>query len=921
MFSSALKSFSSNITANYEISKQPSATAGVWRIFDGKKKSTGSQASIFMFERKSLETNSSSFGSSRSSASSLKKVHDEVIDRLKREASNLARLRHPSILQLAEPVEDTRGGGLMFATEPITASLSGLLAEKNDQDRSGGSGGRSSRYVVEDENGNSRSRDVEMDDLEIQKGLLQIAKGLEFLHESAKLVHGNLTPDAIYVNSKGDWKLAGLAFAGPPDTAEGHQTLPTISLSEALYHDPRLPRNVQISLDFSSPDFVLDQNVSVSADMYSLGLIAVALYSYPHTSPIEAHGNQSTYKKLLGNSTTTPSPSNSFLSTRNLPRELSQTLTRLLARRPAQRLTAREFQESEYFDNLLMKTIRFLDAFPAKTPSEKAQFMRGLGRVMPQFPPSVLGKKVLGVVLDEMKDHELLSIILQNVFAILKIIPFRKQAFQERVIPKFRETFLTKSSTSERDAGKEAGLMIILQNMESIAEHCSAKEFKDDILPIVLLGMESPTHPLVDASLKSLGMVLPVLDFTTVKHDLFPVVATVVSKTSSLGIKVSGLEALVVLCGGHNDSEIDADDELMIQPEAKKSSSANTGLDKFTVQEKVVPVLKAIKTKEPAVMMAALGVFRQVGKIADTDFIAMDVLPTLWSFSLGPLLNLQQFQAFMDLIKTLSTKVETEQIRKLQELGSTGRTETIRTQRTKTTGELEHTNGTNGTAEDFERLVLGNAASKDPFGNSSQMTTPSAQTQAPPAFSWSSSNTSNVLQPQQPTSRSITPDSNFSPFPSLKPSNIAGPTSVSTSASIQSSAAVWGNTAPLQPQRTTSNPTLASLSTLRNAPLSGLQNATFPPNSSSSTFTIPPPPSSPWGSSPPQYGQTMSPMIPGPGPSRVLRPSNQYAMPPIQATNSFGQGMAPLQPSQLHQQPSPPPQQQRSGLDKYTSLL
>jgi hypothetical protein len=44
-------------------------------------------------------------------------------------------------------------------------------------------------------------------------------------------------------------------------------------------------------------------------------------------------------------------------------------------------------------------------------------------------------------------------------------------------------------------------------------------------------------------------------------------------------------------------------------------------LDKFTV-----PLLKGIKTKEPAVIMAALNVFQKVGQIPDTDFMAMDVL-------------------------------------------------------------------------------------------------------------------------------------------------------------------------------------------------------------------------------------------------------------------------------------------------------
>ena len=84
------------------------------------------------------------------------------------------------------------------------------------------------------------------------------------------------------------------------------------------------------------------------------------------------------------------------------------------------------------------------------------------------------------------------------------------------------------------------------------------------------------------------------------------------------------------------------------------------------MQEKIVPLIRAIKTKEPAVAMAALNVLRQVGGIADAEFVAIDLLPVLWTMGLGPLLDLQQFQAFMDLIKSLSSRVESEQTKKLQ---------------------------------------------------------------------------------------------------------------------------------------------------------------------------------------------------------------------------------------------------------------
>lgn len=200
MFSSALKSFgSTNISSNYTISPNPTSTAGPWKIYDAKKKSTGKTYSAFVFDKKALDAHGSSVG--KGNAASYKRSVEEVVERLKKEASSLAKLRHPSVLELVEPVEDTRGGGLQFVTEAVTASLSGLLQEKDDQERSG-PGGRSSRYVTEDADGVRRRREIEIDELEIQKGLLQISKALEFLHDNAGLVHGNLTPDAVLINAK-----------------------------------------------------------------------------------------------------------------------------------------------------------------------------------------------------------------------------------------------------------------------------------------------------------------------------------------------------------------------------------------------------------------------------------------------------------------------------------------------------------------------------------------------------------------------------------------------------------------------------------------------------------------------------------------------------------------------------------------------
>ena len=229
-------------------------------------------------------------------------------------------------------------------------------------------------------------------------------------------------------------------------------------------------------------------------------------------------------------------------------------------------MTAKEFQQSAYFDNILISTIRFLDALPAKTPNEKAQFMRGLSKVLPSFPKSVLDKKVLPALLEEMKDRSLLSLILQNVFKIVELLPSSRRSFTEKIMPRLRDIFLLPSNAKnppERDAAKEAGLIVVLEHVSQITGNCSGKEFKDgqllyssicsvslitsDILPIITLAIESPTHSIVDAALRCLPVILPVLDFSTIKNELFPVIASVFTKTSSLGIKVRGLEAFTIL--------------------------------------------------------------------------------------------------------------------------------------------------------------------------------------------------------------------------------------------------------------------------------------------------------------------------------------------------------------------------------------
>ena len=48
-----------------------------------------------------------------------------------------------------------------------------------------------------------------MYDVEIKYGLLQISEGLTFIHNSAKMLHRNISPESILINEQGavQWRL------------------------------------------------------------------------------------------------------------------------------------------------------------------------------------------------------------------------------------------------------------------------------------------------------------------------------------------------------------------------------------------------------------------------------------------------------------------------------------------------------------------------------------------------------------------------------------------------------------------------------------------------------------------------------------------------------------------------------------------
>uniref|UniRef100_A0A0K3CTW3 BY PROTMAP: gi/342319027/gb/EGU10979.1/ Other/SCY1 protein kinase [Rhodotorula glutinis ATCC 204091] n=1 Tax=Rhodotorula toruloides TaxID=5286 RepID=A0A0K3CTW3_RHOTO len=882
-------------------SSVPAVHIGVWKVVRAKHNGgSGRVVSIWTADKGTLVGS----GSSRRGGASRDRERDAerlkyAVDVLKKEASSLSRLRHPCVLEMAEPMEESRST-IMFATEPVTASLRQAI---NASDAAHDSSRRGSYRSKEEQ-------DLELDEVEVQKGLSQLGKGLQFLHESAKLVHGNLRPESVIINAKGDWKLSGFGLAQDLFSPNG-----VPAKWEFPAYDPALPPTCQRDYDYIAPEYICDEMPPApSNDMYSLGCILHAIHT--HTGP--PFSNRNSLENLRTN--VDEGLSRNLISSqwRKLPQDVQEVLASLLTRYPNRRMTAAQFLQSRYFEGLLVGTLRFLerDSFAAKTSEAQASFLKGLVSVLPQFSDKVVRRKILPSLLEETRKANLVPFLLPNILYIAgKMSP---DDFRVEVLPSLKPIFTLKDPPQ--------AVVALIEALPTFEQKCTPTVFREEVMPLVYFALESDNSVVLEKALRTIPKLCESLDYTTIKQTLFPKITAVFTKTTLLSVKVNTL-----ICF-----------HAMIPV-----------LDKFTLTEKLVPLLAKIKTKEPSVMIATLAVHEEMGKKCEVEAIATLILPQLWAMSIGPLLNDDQFAKFMSVIKKLSTRVEDEHMKHLAELKrleeSSGATPLNGPANTGT-GAIQAANVT-----DFESLVRGNvngqkvnglggrgsqvdifaddspAMTPTPTGNAfNSPPLPALPTSSPPFASTSTFAPS--AQPARPVASSrlstssvsasgrsplgarTVPSASFnnSAFPS--PPAVPASPALSTANPARTPSASLKSFAPLQPGPART-PSASSLSASTSSASYSQPNYNLSLSTTPSAGGLPalqPTTSSLYGSSssaqptPPVQWNRVPPLAPSPSP---LTPSAAFS-PPLQPTSKLS---SPLPPGYHPSATMQPLQAQRPG--------
>ncbi|XP_061922804.1 SCY1-like protein 2 isoform X3 [Entelurus aequoreus] len=586
------------VTREFEVGRHiASGGPGMcWRIYNGTKKSTRQEVAVFVFDKKMIDKYQ-------------KFDKDQIIDSLKRGVQQLTRLRHPRLLTVQHPLEESRDC-LAFCTEPVFASLSNVLGQWDNLPSP----------VPND------IKDYKLYDVETKYGLLQISEGLSFLHSGVKMVHGNLCPENIILNKSGSWKIMGYDFS--ISTSNPSDADPKYSCKE---WEPNLPPLCLPNPEYLAPEYILSVSCDTASDMYSLGVVMHAVFN--EGKPVFQVNKHDIFKSFSRQLDQLSNISPARLN--KIPEAVRDHVKMLLSVTPNVRPDADQMTKIPFFDDVGAVTLQYFDSLFQRDNLQKSQFYKGLPKVLPKLPKRVVVYRILPSLTSEFVNPDMVPFVLPNVLLIAE--ECTKDEYVRLILPDLTPVFKQQEPVQI--------LLIFLQKMDLLLTKTPAEDIKNSVLPMVYRALEAPSVQIQELCLNIIPTFANLIDYPSMKNSLIPRIKSACLQTSSLAVRVNSLVCLGKIL---------------------------EYLDKWYVIDEILPFLQQIPSREPAVLMGILGIYKctfshkKLG--IPKENLASKSLPHLVSLSIDNNLNLNQFNSFMVVIRDMLSRMEAEHKTKLEQL-------------------------------------------------------------------------------------------------------------------------------------------------------------------------------------------------------------------------------------------------------------
>ncbi|RHY31370.1 hypothetical protein DYB32_003567, partial [Aphanomyces invadans] len=548
----------------YEMPRDSTASGGhelLWKIYPALSRKTGAEVSVFVFDKKDLD-----------------KVQNKerVLDVLRQDMKTLRVLRHPQILKIEEVIEETRKT-LSFVTERVTCSLANAC-----------------KNFANVANVTPEVLEIGLSEFEIACGLMHVGESLSFLHREGRRVHLNLTPSSIFITPKGEWKLGGFGFCrvvepGQTSRSEYYAAGGAEPLKKGMTNG-----NYEPQLEYCAPELITEpRSFNSSADMFSLGLLVLELFSPPKPDgthePALGHLEGKVMTHGYKTQSLHPMTFNSLV-----PVTLHNTIRSLLQLTPSARPEARAFLSSPFFDSGLVKTLRTLQTLVEQDPATQAKFLQSLPDILTGLSPRVLRDMVLPGLQSVVINPPVAPFVITPLLKIVSMVD--KSTFTRSIAPMLVPLLQITEPVQ--------CMLMFVSNLETLIPKAEDGYIRDHIVPMLCRSLDSTVPEILDTVLNKIVDQASLFEYRILKQVILPRVTRLILDPPQLSVRVNALLWFAKLFHV---------------------------FDKDLLIDSVLPCLSECLTKDktPAVCMCILGCYDNLGKHLGAEYKAKLILPAV----------------------------------------------------------------------------------------------------------------------------------------------------------------------------------------------------------------------------------------------------------------------------------------------------
>ena len=584
--------------SNYSIEKTPFLQGGymkLWKIYHGTHKVRKQEVCVFVFEKKTLEKFP-------------KSDHSEILLTLKCEAHMLVKFKHPSLLSVVESfVEDKNSLG--FVTERFDYTL------------------------------NSWMSIAKPSKLEIKQMVIELSKAILFLHNDAHVVHNNLNPDVIFIDSNNKIKISGMSFSLEDPPLQGGDIDISKYTPNAIHNIN--PHNNKLSLpdlSFIAPELIFNNKCFYSCDMFSLGLIIYQILK-DHLGDYKSH----LFMKLSSNSISAYksffNSYDSYLSSKlKFENDDNFLLSKLLQREQSIRPRVREIIETPWFNDPKLKALNFIMNLESNDQKKNIEFLEKLPKIIGMFENKIIVKRFLPALLKAIKVETLINPCLPAIFSISES-PSLNISFGKDIWPKLKDLFKLRSLPA-------AAIYFLISKVQFIGEHISQTEFSQNFLNLICKALDCNVPKIQFVVSTNMKFITKSIDSLSFKNQIFPRMMQVVSTTNSKTLKLDMLNNI---------------------------KSLYTKLDQNLINDKLLTTLEKVRKVDNNndVCMSICDIYLEIAKIVNLEGIANKILPNLISMLVSANITKGNFDKIMSLITTYLDQIKKNRYNELINDGST----------------------------------------------------------------------------------------------------------------------------------------------------------------------------------------------------------------------------------------------------------